>query len=60
MTLNKLIFDNQAFLQQRFKIKNMSIELALANNVLPNKLKKAWFDNKISPANVFIQYEMDE
>ncbi len=56
--LNRLIKGNMPFLSATFKIAELSISIVLSGGFLPDALKEAFFDCKVSKTSVIVQYTL--
>ena len=55
--LNSLIAKNIPFLKAQFRITSLQICVILSDaTILPNSMKKKFFDTKIARASVVVQY----
>jgi len=54
--LNSLIVKNMPFLKAQFRITSLQIYVILTDSILPNSMKKKYFDTKIARASVIVQY----
>jgi hypothetical protein len=55
-----LIVSAEPFLLAKFKIKAMKIDIVPSNNILPDALKKVWFDQGISETSIVIEFTLTD